>query len=130
MIPALFLCLLLCSSPSLSSDPRVLQNPHHLLLKAGAKVNLSCSMATGVSMSSYTMLWYRQGHSGRAVEFLKTQYDQAGEGDHFKVSISTNENKFGLQINGVTANDSATYYCAASHSAAGDRGVCARSREG
>ncbi|KPP74133.1 hypothetical protein Z043_106736 [Scleropages formosus] len=118
MLPAVFLCLLLCTTPSLSSDPGVLQTPHDLIVNVDAQVTLGCSMPPGVSMSSYTMQWYRQGHSGGMVEFLKNEYSQADERDRFKVSIATSENRFTLQIHNLISNDSATYYCATSHESA------------
>ncbi|CAK6983853.1 Immunoglobulin lambda variable 5-45 [Scomber scombrus] len=80
----------------------------------GGTVMLNCSMGSGLSMSSYTMLWYRQNHYGGQVEFLLTEYDKPV--GHFKSSLEASNNNFSLQINELFLNDSSTYYCAASHS--------------
>ncbi len=80
----------------------------------GAAVTLECSMGQGFSMSSYTMLWYRQNHYGAPLEFLLTEYDQTV--GHFKSSVDGSKNNFSLQITELLLNDSSTYYCAASHS--------------
>ncbi|KAF3700854.1 Immunoglobulin lambda variable 5-45 [Channa argus] len=82
----------------------------------GVPVTMNCSMGPGFTMSSYNMLWYRQKHYGAAVEFLLTEFDQTV--GHFKASLDAAKNKFSLLITELFVNDSSTYYCAASHSAA------------
>ncbi|XP_076605153.1 M1-specific T cell receptor beta chain-like [Chaetodon auriga] len=79
----------------------------------GVTVMLQCSMGPGISMSSYTMLWYRQNHHRAPLEFLITEFDQTV--GHFQASIDTSKNNFSLQITELFLNDSSTYYCAASH---------------
>ncbi|XP_024862215.1 T cell receptor beta chain MC.7.G5 [Kryptolebias marmoratus] len=79
----------------------------------GVTVTLECRMGTE-SMSSYTMLWYRQNHHGAEIQFLQKEY---GEPDgHFESFIDANKNNFSLQITELIPNDTSTYYCAASHS--------------
>lgn len=80
----------------------------------GHTVSFVCNMGQGVSMGSYTMLWYRQTHRGAPLDFLSKEYDQTT--GHFQSSIDTSRNNFSLQITEVLLNDSSTYYCAASHS--------------
>uniref|UniRef100_A0A3Q1J3F5 Ig-like domain-containing protein n=1 Tax=Anabas testudineus TaxID=64144 RepID=A0A3Q1J3F5_ANATE len=79
----------------------------------GLTVMLECSMGPGFSMSSYTMLWYRQKHYRAPLEFLLTEYDQS-EG-HFQLNIHGAKNNFSLRITDLYFNDSSTYYCAARH---------------
>uniref|UniRef100_A0A3Q1J2V5 Ig-like domain-containing protein n=1 Tax=Anabas testudineus TaxID=64144 RepID=A0A3Q1J2V5_ANATE len=81
----------------------------------GLTVMLECSMGPGFSMSSYTMLWYRQKHYRAPLEFLLTEYDQS-EG-HFQLNIHGAKNNFSLRITDLYFNDSSTYYCAARHKA-------------
>ncbi|KAG7466124.1 hypothetical protein MATL_G00161430 [Megalops atlanticus] len=125
MLAAVFLCILFHLFHRVLSDPVVLQSETSLLPKAGATVTLQCSMSG--SMSSYTMYWYRQPHTGGALEFLKKEHDTSDEKDRFSVSLDTSENKFSLRVSDLTSQDSATYYCVASHSAARCTGICTRS---
>lgn len=80
----------------------------------GAEETLECSVAEGYSMSSYTMLWYRQNHHGEQIQLLLTEYDKTA--GRYQSSIEATINKFSLHISELHANDSSTYYCAASHS--------------
>lgn len=83
----------------------------------GAKVTLDCSMAAGVSMSSYTMFWYRQVHYGQPVEFIIKEYDKPTQ--NFEAILNTKDNLFSLIVSNLTVQkDSGTYYCAARHSEA------------
>uniref|UniRef100_A0A3P8SCB1 Ig-like domain-containing protein n=1 Tax=Amphiprion percula TaxID=161767 RepID=A0A3P8SCB1_AMPPE len=86
-----------------------IHHPHH-----GDSITLECGLGQGFSMSSYTMLWYRQNHHGAQIEFLTKEYDKPL--GRFQSSINTAENKFPLQISELVVNDSSIYYCAASHS--------------
>ena len=58
----------------------------------GDTVMLGCSMGPGLSMSSYTMFWYRQNHYGAPMVFLVKEYDQTV--GHFQASIDTSKNNF------------------------------------
>ncbi|XP_076155560.1 limbic system-associated membrane protein-like [Alosa pseudoharengus] len=89
------------------------QSPSDMTVHPGhSNLRLNCSMS---GMGSYTMLWYRQRGYGAAVEFLMKEHESPTE--HFEVSLV--KESFSLQISNVTREDSGTYYCAASHSAAG-----------
>lgn len=72
---------------------------------------LGCSMGPGLSMSSYTMFWYRQSGSGAALEFVTKEY-APGSGP-FQAFIDGAKNNFSLQVAQLSPNDSSTYYCAA-----------------
>lgn len=82
----------------------------------GDEVLLNCSLGSGSSMSSHTMLWYQQSTYGAQMEFLTKEYDP--NVGHFQSFIEPTANTFSLQISELLLNDSSTYYCAASHSAA------------
>ncbi|MBN3312659.1 TVB5 protein, partial [Atractosteus spatula] len=120
-----------CAS-SLSASPLVLQQEDPMYPSVGDTVSLQCSVAAGSSMSSYTMQWYRQKDRHRAVEFIKNEYDAADSGpdEHFQVSIAASENQFTLEIRNLSKEDTATYYCAASHSAVRLWRACTRRRGG
>uniref|UniRef100_A0A3Q4GA50 Ig-like domain-containing protein n=1 Tax=Neolamprologus brichardi TaxID=32507 RepID=A0A3Q4GA50_NEOBR len=80
----------------------------------GRTVTLECKMGSGFSMSSYTMLWYRQNHHGAPVDYLLNEYDKTvGRLNSF---LDASKNNFSLQITELHMNDSSTYYCAAIHS--------------
>ncbi|KAK2892166.1 hypothetical protein Q8A73_017831 [Channa argus] len=108
IISVLLLSLLLDSGLSVV----VLQSGDQLS-HPGLPVTMDCSMGPGFSMSSYTMLWYRQKHYGATVDFLTKEYDQTV--GRFLSSVDPAKNKFSLQITELFVNDSSTYYCAASH---------------
>lgn len=75
---------------------------------------MGCRMGPGFSMSSYTMLWYRQSSYRAPLEFLTMEYAE-GAG-RFQPLLDASNNNFSLQITQLLPNDSSTYYCAASHS--------------
>ena len=78
-------------------------------------MTLHCSMAAGLSMSSYTMYWYRQLQSGAPIRFLKKEFDASTETEQFSVTLDASQNSFALRATNLTLADSGTYYCAASH---------------
>uniref|UniRef100_A0A673NQT7 Ig-like domain-containing protein n=1 Tax=Sinocyclocheilus rhinocerous TaxID=307959 RepID=A0A673NQT7_9TELE len=47
----------------------VLQSTRFISALPGDKVTFDCSMAAGVSVSSYTMHWYRQDHYGQPIQY-------------------------------------------------------------
>lgn len=79
-------------------------------------------MGPGFSMSSYTMLWYRQSSYRAPLEFLTMEYAE-GAG-RFQPLLDASKNNFSLQIAQLLPEDSSTYYCAASHSDADGTGGC------
>ncbi|XP_045065000.1 T cell receptor beta chain MC.7.G5-like [Coregonus clupeaformis] len=98
-----------------AAGPVVLQ-PRDLLPLPGntttsSEVTLKCSLGPGFSMSSYTMMWYRQVRYGGPVEFLIKEYENT-PGRH-KVELVTSENMFILQISELVVEDSGVYFCAA-----------------
>lgn len=65
-------------------------------------------------MSSYTMYWYRQDHYGQPIQFIIKEYDKPSQ--NHEAILNTKDNMFSLTVFNLTAQDSSTYYCAASHS--------------
>ncbi|KAJ7988785.1 hypothetical protein DPEC_G00312810 [Dallia pectoralis] len=81
----------------------VVLQPRHLFTLPGNTstsdpVVLRCSMGSGISMSSYTMLWYRQVRYGGPIEFLIKEYD-APTG-RYQATFDTSKNSFFLQVMG------------------------------
>uniref|UniRef100_A0A8C2G5T1 Ig-like domain-containing protein n=1 Tax=Cyprinus carpio TaxID=7962 RepID=A0A8C2G5T1_CYPCA len=104
--------LLVCQT----SAQIVLQSTRFISALPGDKVTFDCSMAAGVSMSSYTMYWYKQDHYGQAVQFIIKEYEKTPQ--NYEAIMNTKDNMFSLTVSNLTAQDSSTYYCAASHSEA------------
>uniref|UniRef100_A0A673NLN4 Ig-like domain-containing protein n=1 Tax=Sinocyclocheilus rhinocerous TaxID=307959 RepID=A0A673NLN4_9TELE len=94
----------------------VLQSTRFISALPGDKVTFDCSMAAGVSVSSYTMHWYRQDHYGQPIQFIIKEYDKTTQ--NYEAILNTKDNMFSLIVSNLTAEDSSTYYCAASHSEA------------
>lgn len=88
----------------------------------GDAVTLGCRLGSGVSMSSYTMFWYRQNSHTAALEFVAKEYAQSS--GSFQTLIDGAQNNFSLLIPRLSPQDSSTYYCAAQHSDAGAAGGC------
>lgn len=105
-----------CLSPCAAGLAVVVLQSGDVIVPSGAPATLDCSMAAGFSMSSYTMLWYRQDQAGAPLEFLATEYD--GRQGRLQVSIQATKNLFSLGITEPLVNDSSRYYCAARHSEA------------
>ncbi|MEQ2282094.1 hypothetical protein AMECASPLE_036962, partial [Ameca splendens] len=110
-VTVVYLSLLIKSGFSL-----VVLQPGDLISPPGVTVTLECRMGTGYSMSSQTMLWYRQNYHGAQMEFILKEYEESV--GRFRSSIETSKNLFSLQIPELSLNDSSIYYCAASHSEA------------
>uniref|UniRef100_A0A8C1KRS0 Ig-like domain-containing protein n=1 Tax=Cyprinus carpio TaxID=7962 RepID=A0A8C1KRS0_CYPCA len=94
----------------------VLQSTRFISALPGDKVTFDCSMAVGVSMSSYTMYWYKQDHYGQAVQIIVNEYEKTTK--NYEAILNTKDNMFSLTVSNLTAQDSSTYYCTASHSEA------------
>uniref|UniRef100_A0A8C1KQ83 Ig-like domain-containing protein n=1 Tax=Cyprinus carpio TaxID=7962 RepID=A0A8C1KQ83_CYPCA len=104
--------LLVCQT----SAQIVLQSTRFISALPGDKVTFDCSMAVGVSMSSYTMYWYKQDHYGQAVQIIVNEYEKTTK--NYEAILNTKDNMFSLTVSNLTAQDSSTYYCTASHSEA------------
>lgn len=87
-----------------------------------AAVTLGCRMGPGFSVSSYTMLWYRQSGYRAPLEYLTKEY--AVEAGRFQPLLDAAQNNFSLEITQLLPEDSSTYYCAASHSDANGAEGC------
>nr|XP_020514299.1 uncharacterized protein LOC110002957 [Labrus bergylta] len=86
----------------------------------GLTADFRCSLE--FSMSSYTMLWYRQAHHGAAVEFLIKEHDQPQ--GRFEATINIFKNIFTLKVTDLILSDSSTYFCAARHKKLSANTVC------
>uniref|UniRef100_A0A671SC14 Ig-like domain-containing protein n=1 Tax=Sinocyclocheilus anshuiensis TaxID=1608454 RepID=A0A671SC14_9TELE len=93
----------------------VLQSTRFMSALPGDDVTLDCSMAAGVSMSSYTMYWYKQDHYGQPIQFIIKEYDKPTQ--NYEAILNTMDSRFSLNISKLTPQDSGTYYCAASSQA-------------
>uniref|UniRef100_A0A8C2MI63 Ig-like domain-containing protein n=1 Tax=Cricetulus griseus TaxID=10029 RepID=A0A8C2MI63_CRIGR len=89
------------------------------LVKPSQSLSLTCSV-TGFSITSYYWNWIRQ-FPGKKLEWMgyigyagSTDYNPSLK-SRISITRDTAKNQFFLQLNSVTTEDTATYYCA-SHS--------------
>ncbi|MGH0128322.1 UNVERIFIED_CONTAM: hypothetical protein FKN15_038217 [Acipenser sinensis] len=112
---------------NLLANQLVLQSQKAISAPVWNSTVLQCSVK-GAAMSSYTMLWYKQQQSGKAIEFICDEFANYGQGfaDRFKMTHSSSENQFTLQIRNLTIEDTGTYHCAARHCEAALQAACTK----
>ncbi|KAL0601728.1 Immunoglobulin heavy variable 6-1 [Plecturocebus cupreus] len=90
------------------------------LVKPSQTLSLTCAISgDSVSSNSATWNWIRQS-PGRGLEWLgrtyyrsKWYYDYAASlQSQITINADTSKNQFSLQLNSVTLEDTAVYYCA------------------
>uniref|UniRef100_A0A8C8T1L2 Ig-like domain-containing protein n=1 Tax=Peromyscus maniculatus bairdii TaxID=230844 RepID=A0A8C8T1L2_PERMB len=86
------------------------------LVKPSQSLSLTCSV-TGYSITSDYWSWIRQS-PGKKLEWMgyisysgSTSYNPSFK-SHISITRETSKNQFFLQLNSVTTEDTATYYCA------------------
>uniref|UniRef100_A0A9J8BT28 Ig-like domain-containing protein n=1 Tax=Cyprinus carpio carpio TaxID=630221 RepID=A0A9J8BT28_CYPCA len=92
----------------------VTQTPRNLFLVTGESMNITCSHHD----KTYDKIFWYQQSNGQNLEhlgFLSFKQDFVGEKGF---TITGDAEKEALTVSNLTAQDSSTYYCAASHSEA------------
>nr|pir Ig heavy chain V region (A52) - mouse [Mus musculus] len=87
------------------------------LVKPGASVKISCK-ASGYSFTGYNMNWVKQSH-GKSLEWIgkinpyygSTSYNQKFKGQA-TLTVDKSSSTAYMQLNSLTSEDSAVYYCA------------------
>uniref|UniRef100_A0ACB8EWG6 Uncharacterized protein n=1 Tax=Sphaerodactylus townsendi TaxID=933632 RepID=A0ACB8EWG6_9SAUR len=88
-------------------------------LRPGQNLHLVCKViGVSISSSSYTWHWIRQP-PGKGLEWVGRIYPYDGSiyyastlQSRATISADTSKNQFSLQLNSLTAADSAVYFCA------------------
>nr|NDP09765.1 immunoglobulin mu heavy chain [Bos taurus] len=98
------------------------------LVKPSQTLSLTCTVS-GFSLSSYGVGWIRQA-PGKALECLgdigsggSTDYNPALK-SRLSITKDNSKNQVSLSLSSVTAEDTATYYCAKSFSGSPNGGGC------
>nr|NDP06417.1 immunoglobulin mu heavy chain [Bos taurus] len=91
------------------------------LVKPSQTLSLTCTVS-GFSLSSYDVVWVRQA-PGKALECLggvhargSTNYNPALK-SRLSITKDNSQSQVSLSLSSVTAEDTATYYCAQVHEA-------------
>lgn len=86
-------------------------------MKPSESLSLTCVVSGGSVSSSYYWNWIRQ-RPGKALEWMgywtgSTSYNPDFQG-RISITADTSKNQFSLQLNSITTEDTAVYYCARS----------------
>uniref|UniRef100_H0WAH0 Ig-like domain-containing protein n=1 Tax=Cavia porcellus TaxID=10141 RepID=H0WAH0_CAVPO len=111
----LLLCLVTCPHGVLSQVQ--LQESGLGLVMPSQTLSLICTVSGSSITSGYYWSWIRQ-IPGKSLEWMGYIYPSSSTSyspslqSRISISIDTGKNQFSLQLNSVTAEDTATYYCA------------------
>ncbi|ELK08697.1 Ig heavy chain V region M315 [Pteropus alecto] len=102
------------ASPGVLSQVQ-LQKTGRGLVKPSQTLSLTCAVSGGSVTSSDYWSWIRQ-HPGKGMEWMgywtgSTRYNPAFQ-DRISVTADTSRNQFFPQLNSVTSEDTAMYFCA------------------
>ncbi|KFO20654.1 Ig heavy chain V region M315 [Fukomys damarensis] len=112
----LWTLLCLMTAPLGVLSDLTLQDSGPGLVKPGQTLSLTCTVTGGSVTTSYYWHWIRQP-PGKALQWMgsfllrSTNYNPAFE-DRISITADTAKNQFSLQLNSVTPEDTAMYYCA------------------
>ena len=94
-----------------------LQQSGPVLVKPGPSVKISCK-ASGFTFTDYYMHWVKQSH-GKSLEWIGLVYPYNGGTSYnqkFKgkatLTVDTSSSTAYMELNSLTSEDSAVYYCA------------------
>uniref|UniRef100_A0A8C2UJ09 T cell receptor alpha variable 22 n=1 Tax=Chinchilla lanigera TaxID=34839 RepID=A0A8C2UJ09_CHILA len=101
-----------CTQVFCVTGMQVEQSPPAQILQEGANSTLSCSFSASVT----SVQWFRQDPGGRlfSLFYIPSGTKQNGR---LKATTVTKERHSSLSISSSQPSDSATYFCAAAHSA-------------
>ncbi|KAF5896171.1 putative immune-type receptor 7 precursor, partial [Clarias magur] len=107
---ALYSLLCLCTTV----NPSDMKDLHIKTVKRGEAVSMECNISEGRNKNSFA--WYRQ-KSGKMPQFLVRSYSNT-QGYTFldgfndsRYSVTVNDQKFDLNINGIREDDGGEYFC-------------------
>uniref|UniRef100_A0A8D0BT82 Ig-like domain-containing protein n=1 Tax=Salvator merianae TaxID=96440 RepID=A0A8D0BT82_SALMN len=83
------------------------------VVASGGSLRLTCK-ASGFTFSNYSVHWIRQA-AGKGLEWVakvSSKYYSPSLPSRTSISSDSSKNEFSLQLNSVSAADSAVYFCA------------------